>query len=1175
MKKFYYAFFITFLCCSWASAQVIYSDQFEGTLTTDSNDAYDISLENGNLVIDGNGTAGAFNAFEYRAHTEGDSVTFDMAASPQIFIRAKANGPGVLRIDAKDAAGFVTNLSAKTASLTEDYAIYSLDFSDSFNDGGFGGSPCTAATAPCPVNPSEIASLVFFVDDATGGYAGTIEIDWISVGEPLEEDEEPEADLLYSDEFEDILTTESNSAYDVSLEDGNLRIEGNGTAGAYNAFEYGAHAAGEAITFDMSSSPQIFIRARADGPGILRVDAKDASGYVTNVSANYASLTEGFAIYTLDFTGDFNDGGFGGSPCTPEDAPCPVNPAEIASLVFFVDDATGGYAGTIDIDWISVGEPLEVEQTVLLYSDQFENSLTTSSNEAYAVSLVDGNLNIVGNGTAGPYNALQYCLHDMGELNIYDLSAAPILYIKAKGTDSPSLRIDILDEDGFVTNLQANAAILNEDYGIYTLDFEGDFLDGGFGGTPCEAADAPCSVDATKASHLLLYVNDAAGGYDGVIDIDWLSFGEPLEDIEALPAGKNIRYNQVGYHLNREKLINLTSETDFDPLPYTVVDANGETVASGTTSATQLWAESAEYVATIDVSEIASEGSYTITVDEKEATFSVSENVYETLNEAAFKYYYFNRASTEITAQYGGEYARALGLPDQEVLVHPSAASDERPAGTVISAPKGWYDAGDYNKYIVNSGISTYTLLAAFEHYPSYFESKAYDIPETTNNLPDVLDEVKWNLDWMLAMQDPNDGGVYHKLTGLNFQGIIMPSEYTAERYVVQKSTAAALNFAAVTAVASRIYEEYEDQLPGFSAQLLAASRRAYDWAVQNPTAYYQQPEDVFTGEYGDNNVTDEFQWAAVELLITTGEENYADAVDVSAIGGGIPFWGYTAPLALVSIAAHADQLSDDLDVEAANAKLLDTSNGLKDKVNNSAMRVAMGTGDFNWGSNGQAGNQLMLLLMAYQISDDESFLDAAFTASDYLVGRNATGYSFVSGFGDQPMNNPHHRISEADTVENAVPGMIAGGPHSGQQDGCPGYPSNEPARSYVDTWCSYSTNEVTINWNAPLFYATAGLYLTLEQNPVEEEEEAEEEEVSVLDKLLKLYPNPFINDLNVDLGDMTEVNIKVFSLDGKLMISKNLETATPMDATSLPGGIYLLQVEADGRKFTAKIVKQ
>lgn len=1164
MKKYYYTLILAGLFSLFTNAQVIYSDQFEGVLTTESNSAYDVSLENGNLKIVGNGTAGPFNAFQYNVHDAGTPTTFDMTSNPQMFIKARANGPGVLRIDVKDAEGYVTNLSANFASLTEDFAIYTLDFTGDFNDGGFGGSPCESADAPCPVDPATITNLVFFVNDATGGYEGTIEIDWISVGEPLEAQD---TNLLYSDQFEDFLTTESNGAYTSTLIDGNLMIVGNGTAGAFNAFEYDLHDMGVLQDFDLSEIPQLYIKARGTNMPEFRIDMRDAAGFVTNLQANAVNLDDDFGIYQLDFTGDFLDGGFGGSPCDAADAPCPVDPTTIANLVFFVNAAAGGYEGTIEIDWISVGEPLEAqEEAALLYSDQFEDFLTTDSNDAYTVSLLEGNLNIIANGTAGAYNAFEYSLHEMGTEMSFDVSSAPQLYIKAKATNMPSFRIDMKDANGYVTNLQASAATFTEDYFIYVLDFDGDFLDGGFGGTPCDAADAPCAVDPTTITNLLFYVNDATGGYEGVIDIDWISIGQPLED--ALPAGKNIRYNQVGYHLNREKLINLTSATDFDPLPYTVFDADGETVASGMTSTTQLWNESQEYVATIDVSEISTEGTYVIVVDEKEAEFSVSENVYETLSEAAFKYYYYNRASTEITAQYGGDYARPLGLPDTEVLVHSSAASDARPEGTIISAPKGWYDAGDYNKYIVNSGISTYTLLAAFEHYPDYFETKAYDIPETSNDIPDILDEIKWNLDWMLAMQDPNDGGVYHKLTGLNFQGIIMPADYTADRYVVQKSTAASLNFAAVTAMASRIYENYEEQLPGYSAQLIAASESAYSWAQANPTVYYEQPDDVFTGEYGDTNVTDEFQWAAVELFITTNDQNYMNDIDVEAIGNGIPFWGYTAPLALISIIANGDQLAEDVDVTEATAKFLETATELKDKVNNSAMRVAMGAGDYNWGSNGQAGNQMMLLILAYQIDGDESFLDAAFTASDYLLGRNATGYCFVSGFGDLSMNHPHHRISEADTVADAVPGMVAGGPHSGQQDGCPGYPSTDPARSYVDTWCSYSSNEVTINWNAPLFYSTAALYR------IQEESLSVEDLDIPNDNPLQLYPNPSTDFITINLENASNLSVKVFAIDGKLMMTKKLESSTSLNISSLSKGMYFMQVENEGEKHVAKFFK-
>src|SRR5690606_4601775 len=139
--------------------------------------------------------------------------------------------------------------------------------------------------------------------------------------------------------------------------------------------------------------------------------------------------------------------------------------------------------------------------------------------------------------------------------------------------------------------------------------------------------------------------------------------------------------------------------------------------------------------------------------------------------------------------------------PDTEVEVHASAASADRPAGTVISAPRGWYDAGDYNKYIVNSGISTWTLLAALEHFPTFWRQRDVNIPESGDAVPDLLDEARWNLLWMLDMQDPADGGVYHKLTTLRFGGMEMPERDTARRYVVQKTTAATLDFAAVMAM--------------------------------------------------------------------------------------------------------------------------------------------------------------------------------------------------------------------------------------------------------------------------------------------------------------------------------------------------------------------------------------
>ena len=291
---------------------------------------------------------------------------------------------------------------------------------------------------------------------------------------------------------------------------------------------------------------------------------------------------------------------------------------------------------------------------------------------------------------------------------------------------------------------------------------------------------------------------------------------------------------------------------------------------------------------------------------------------------------------------------------------------------------------------------------------------------------------------------------------------------------------------------------------------------------------------------------------------------------DVNKIKSGIPFWNFSSPLALISILTHEATLSNSIDVAAAKSKFLETANGLKAKVNGSPMRVAMGTDDFDWGSNGHASNQLMVLLTAYKVDGDEAYLQAAYTASDYLLGRNATGYCFVSGFGDLPMNNPHHRISEADTVRDAVPGMLAGGPHSGQQDNCSGYPSNLPAKSYVDTWCSFSSNEVTINWNAPLYYASVALSTAANTTLLS----TNTPELTQAVNALSVYPNPTSDFINIKLNNASSFVVNIFTMDGKSVLSQEIDASNPLNVSNLSTGMYFIRVSNEGQNYVTKFVK-
>lgn len=541
-----------------------------------------------------------------------------------------------------------------------------------------------------------------------------------------------------------------------------------------------------------------------------------------------------------------------------------------------------------------------------------------------------------------------------------------------------------------------------------------------------------------------------------------------------------IGINQVGYLLHSQKLaaVPATSESAF------VVEhaTTGKAVYTGRLGAAAEWEPAARRVRIADFSALAQPGRYRLRIDGLPPSdeFIIAGDTYAPLAAAAAKAFYFNRAGIALDAAHAGRHARAAGHPDDVVLVHASAASPTRPAGTKISSPKGWYDAGDYNKYIVNSAITTWTLLAAWQDFPQAFATQNLGIPESGRGAPSLLQETWWNLEWMLSMQDPDDGGVYHKLTTLKFEGFVMPADTHVTRYVVQKSTAAALGFAASMAQASRVYAKYDAQFPGATSRMLAAAQSAWKWAQRHPQATYRQPADVSTGEYGDRKLDDEFAWAAAELYLATGDEAFYDEFITRSAKPGVPSWSDVGGLAWMALAAHPDRLTPRADKALIQGQVIDLADALVQQWKRSAYRVAMQTSDFVWGSNAVAMNQAVVLMHAYRLRGHRDYLDAAQSQLDFVLGRNPLARSFVTGFGARPPLHIHHRVSAADGIAEPIPGWLAGGPNPGRQDAkdCAGtpYPSALPALAYIDHVCSYASNEVAINWNAPLVYVIAAL---------------------------------------------------------------------------------------------------
>lgn len=539
----------------------------------------------------------------------------------------------------------------------------------------------------------------------------------------------------------------------------------------------------------------------------------------------------------------------------------------------------------------------------------------------------------------------------------------------------------------------------------------------------------------------------------------------------ALTSKAQIQLNQLGFYPKGAKVAVVTANANSDTF-YVVAETTKDTVFRGQLGPQKQSSFSSTVTRLADFSEVKKGGRYCIVVPglAPSCSFQISDLVHRNVALASLKAFYYQRSNVMLVQRYALKWHRTAGHPDTAVQVHPSAADANRPAGTIISSPGGWYDAGDYNKYIVNSGITMGTMLAAYEDFTDYFDRLQVHIPENTDAIPDILNEVVYNLRWMLTMQDPADGGVYHKCTNAEFDGVVMPGVTKLPRYVVQKSTAAALNLAAVAAQSARILKKY---YPTLADSCLKAATAAWNWALKNPNVVYNQRQinssfnpDINTGEYGDRNFNDELLWAAAELFATTSNNKYSDVVAQRLKDPvSVPSWNSVGMLGYYTMVRHGK-----------SAQMKDSILRMADKfianIPSNAFAVVMGQSkaDFVWGSNSVAANQGILLINAYRVSNNKKYLNAALSNLDYILGRNATGYCFVTGYGTRSPMNPHHRPSGADGIAEPVPGLLAGGPNPGRQDKC-NYPFTEPETAYIDQYCSYASNEIAINWNAPLVY--------------------------------------------------------------------------------------------------------
>jgi endoglucanase len=564
-----------------------------------------------------------------------------------------------------------------------------------------------------------------------------------------------------------------------------------------------------------------------------------------------------------------------------------------------------------------------------------------------------------------------------------------------------------------------------------------------------------------------------------------------------------VKVNQTGYYPTAPKYGMMAADLAHNIGLWQLIDIDsGEVVLKGVTTPSTFDEASGDNVMTADFSAWTTPGNYRLSIDgTQSAPFVIGTDIYARLKVDALRFFYLSRSGIPLEEQYAGEWARAAGhLSDGEITCWKGTDADGRTwpgCDYTLDGSGGWYDAGDYGKYVVNGGISVWTLLNLYELYPDAIPDGAANIPESGNGVADVLDEARWEMEWLLKMQipagEPQAGMAFHKLHDRVWSGLplVPPTEFDNDlsnandaigRYVYEPTTAATLNLAATAAQCARIWAEID---PAFAAQCLQAAQTAWTAANDNPEALAGNTPGNGGGNYDENDNRDEFFWAAAELYITTGEQQYADYIHAQvdnhqlAPGIGGMWWGDTQALGMISLATVPNALPAE-DVDTFRNLITNEADFFLAEIGTTGYRVPLALNDYVWGSNSNVANHAIIMALAYQFTGDTAYLDGVTESMDYLLGTNALSFSFVTGYGEAYAQHEHHRFwANQGNFPPPPPGALAGGPNADPSEDTTrnnAIMDSGPAKRYVDMLEAFSTNEVAINWNSPLMWVAAYL---------------------------------------------------------------------------------------------------
>lgn len=523
-----------------------------------------------------------------------------------------------------------------------------------------------------------------------------------------------------------------------------------------------------------------------------------------------------------------------------------------------------------------------------------------------------------------------------------------------------------------------------------------------------------------------------------------------------------IRVNQAGYPASEEK--RCTFIYDAGDL-FDVVNAETKAIVYSGAIVNQKQNESTgEVNGWGDFSAVDEPGTYYIRsqIGIVSPTFTISADPYADLSVSLLHMLSLQRCGMEMSESWAGDLAHAICHTETATLLY---------TDRTVDVSGGWHDAGDYGRYTKTGAKAAYDLLLSWMLNPDLFND-ASGGPDSGNGIPDILDEARYEIDWLLKMQE-SSGGVYARVVSESYPGdTVKPEDDHLPLILLPAETTSAADAGAAYALASIAFQSID---PNYSAKCLSAAEKAYSYLEKNTeTTIITNPDGYSAGQYLDSTDHDARFFLDIALWKATGNSSYLQAASAqyasdSACAEGASwkdngaygaFLFLTTPEAETADAALYQNLLASLTAQAERLSGISSDNGY-----NTALA------EYSWGSNSLAAGEGTILAMAWSVTGNQIYRNAAMEQISYLLGRNSLNMCFVSTFGSCSPSHLHSRIANSEGT--ILPGALAGGPDSSREDDVTQALSADlpAAKVYADDYGAYSVNEAAVYYNSAFLF--------------------------------------------------------------------------------------------------------